>query len=195
MNIYKSKTRIIFDLVRNLIVGIAILLFGFYFWRSLAGNPINEFRLITNGKIANGYVTSAEESSEYVEQNEGRTGGMAYQFYYKYYFNLPDGKRIYDSAIAGGALPEDLCCLKDEPYEVMVEYLSSNPTINRVKDFDNGSKTIGNWIWRKFLLGGIILIGCLSFGVMLIRHTIKKYREDIKAYKDYYSKYLIGKNA
>lgn len=188
MSTYKSKTRIIVGLIWNMIVGLAILLFGFYFWRDIAGNPINEFRLITKGKIADGYVTSAEESSEYVEENDGRTGGMAYQFYYKYYFNLPDGKRIYDSAISGGMLPEDLCCLEDESYEVKVQYLSSNPTINRINEFDSGSKTIGNWLWRKVGLGGILLVGCLSVGVILIRNTIKEYRKDIKAYKDYYSK-------
>lgn len=195
MSTYKSKTRIGIDLTWNMIVGLAILLFGFYFWRHYAGNPINEFRLITKGRITNGYVTKAEESSEYVEQNDGRAGGMAYQFYYNYYFNLPNGKRIYDSAISGGALPEDLCCLEDKPYEVKVEYLSSNPTINRVKDFDAGSKTIGNWLWRKVLLGGILLIGCLSIGVIWIRNTIKEYKKDIKAYKDAYSKYITSKDA
>lgn len=189
MNIYKSKNRIVISLIWNTIVGLAILILGFYFWRYFSGNPVNEFRLITKGKIANGYITSAEESSEYVEQNDGRTGGMAYQFYYKYYFILPDGKKIYDSATTGGQLPGDLCCLDNEPpYEVKVEYLPNNPTINRVKDYDAGSRTIGNWLWRKVGLGGILLVGTLSFGVLYIRHTIKEYKKDKKAYKDYYSK-------
>lgn len=180
MSYYKSKTKSVIRLVWGIFVGLLFLFLGFYFWRQIAGNPINEFRLITKGRTTNGYVTTAKESSEYVEQNDGRTGGMAYQFYYRYYFLLPDGRRINDSASTGGRLPEELCCLDEKPFQVAVEYLSSNPTINRVKEYDSGSKTIGNWLWRKVGFGTILLVGVLAFGVLYIKNTIKDYKKDKK---------------
>ena len=68
----------------------------FAFWSYYAGNPINELRLVLDADVTEGYIIKAEEFSEYVETNDGRSGGMAYEYYYKYYFITKDGKRIED---------------------------------------------------------------------------------------------------
>ena len=181
----KSKASIMFSLIENLIIGLGILLLGFFIWYRIAGNPINEFRLIANGKIAKGYLTDAEEFSDIVEVYD-RKSEVVYDFFYKYYFTLPNGKIINDSTISGGRFPEYLSDLENEPFPIEVEYLSVNPKINRVNNLHGQSKTIGEWLWRKVGFGGIFLIVCLSIGFIYLKNTLKDFNKDMKVYKGSY---------
>lgn len=178
---YQSKSGIRFELLKSMLIGIAALIIGFYFWRQAARNPINEFRLITRGKEVRGYVTSAEETSDIVEYNDGRSTGVAYEFYYKYFFILPDGRKIEDSAVSAGRLPTELSSLDEARHGINVEYVPNNPSINRIKKYSTGATTLWEWIWRKVALGGLLLAGCLSIGVIVVKAAIKKYKTDMQA--------------
>lgn len=181
VNKLSAKKKIKLNLVKSIIIGLAIPIVAVWLWyNSNNNNPINEYLLITQSKTTKGFITNAEEYEEEVDQDSGPSG-IKYSFSYDYNFRLANGKVIYAHGSEDGShLPDDMQDVSSKPYEVQVQYLPNNPDVSRVKNFLWHNETVYEWFRFNILLGLIILIVCLYIGYLIIKPGIKKYLMEIK---------------
>ena len=169
-----QKGKLIYNLTKQCIYGVAALVVAIWFVSYMVKvNPYHEYQLITNSKIANGFITNVEEYEDEVEAPEAQGGGSAMVTVdiYDYNFTTQDGKVINDRSSDLGYMQD----FKSKPLPIQVEYLPDNPKINRVKDETSQCKTLGEFIWRKLGLGGLLLIMFCSIGYTLIKNGIKEF--------------------
>jgi len=160
------------QLFKSFIWGVIALIIAIWLVFSATGNPINEYKLITQGKEIDGHITQAEE---YVES--GDEGGSIYSYSYGYKFQLPNGSIIKSGGNSSGRLPNQLSDLTD-PYPARVVYLPTNPEINKLKN--SLSKNIWELLWRKIGLGSLLLVLFSSVGIITLKHGIRQYKSDLE---------------
>jgi hypothetical protein len=164
-----------FQLTKSLFFGMIWLVIGFWFWYAMAGNPFDEYALIRSGIIANGHIVNVEEYEDAVEEAGRESVVPKYSF--EYNFVTVDGRVIKDySADNGGHIPDSLEDVNETPHPIQVEYLSRHPNVNRVIGMHTGCTSIGEWIFRKITVGGLVLLGCLSLGILSIKQAVKTYK-------------------
>ncbi len=168
-----------FQLVRGILFAISIPVIGLYLWYNYSETPLNEFRLITDSKIANGHLTNVESDSEYVETNDGRSGGMAYFYFYEYKFTLPTGQEYSSGGKEDGDIPEKLKTVAKEPFPVEVEYLENNPNVNRVKGMPSNTSTLYEFFRFTILKGLVVLSICLYISIKIIKSRLNTYRKGL----------------
>jgi hypothetical protein len=164
-----------FKLIKDIIIGLAIPIAALTFWIVSPPNPMNDFRLITNSKIANGQITEAKVAEELVEANDGRTGKLAYYYGYKYDFVLPSEESITSWGKEDGDIPEHLANLQ-YPYPVQIEYLEENPKISRVKGMKSNDTTIPQWIRHKVAIPFVIFLLLCYWGYTIIRNSLNEHQ-------------------
>jgi hypothetical protein len=161
------------DFVRSMIGGIVCLVIGFWFWYSLAGNPFDEYALIRSGIIGNGFITKIDEYEDAAEEAEREK--IVPKYSYQYEFRTQDRRLIKSFGDEGGHIPDSLRYVNTIPFPIHVEYLSKHPDVNRIIGMHVGCTSIGEWLWRKVALGGVLLVICLSIGFEVIRRSLKGY--------------------
>lgn len=169
-----QKGKLIYNLIKQCTFGITAMIAAIWFLSyNINANPYHEYQLITESKIANGFITNVEEYKDEVDIPDAQGGGSEPVTIdiYDYNFTTQDGKVIKDRSSDLGYMKN----FKNKPLPIQVEYLPDNPKINRVKDETSQCKTLGEFIWRKLGLGGLLLITFCSIGFAMIRNAIKEY--------------------
>lgn len=131
MNVSNLRKKELFKLKRNalLIVGLLLLIQLWFLWDVKKQMLIDYSFLIEQTSNINSEVFSVHE---FTVEHEGERGEVysneVYEYNYKFILNgiLYKGK---DSTVFDSKLQTDT------PFNISVEYLNSNPNINRVKDF------------------------------------------------------------
>jgi hypothetical protein len=173
---YYNKEKV--QLIKSIISGVSIPVIAAVIWLVSSSSPLNDLSLITKGKIAQGYITKAEEQSEEVSYNDDRSHGIRYYYTYEYNFAIPTGKRITSFGEEDGELPEYFIDLAFKPYAVDVEYLPNNPQICRVKEMESSDKTIWAWLRHRFSIGAIVMVFFIYLGFSTIKNGLKKYKSE-----------------
>ena len=158
------------DSVKTIFWGILLILGACWFWHHLCGNPFAELALIRHGRVTSGFIVDAWEVV-----TEGDTGQTIWSHGATYTYTLPDGRTFTQrTRDASGRLRDEFQNLQ-QPRAIKVEYLPDNPSISRIKR--EGNDSLGEWLWRKVGLGGLLLAALLSPGVVLIRSGIHSCRK------------------
>lgn len=168
------ERKLIYNLSKQCIYGVAALIASIWFVSySIKVNPYYEYQLITKSKIANGFITKVEEHKDEIDIPDAQGGGseMVTVDSYDYNFTTQDGKVINARSSDLGYMPN----FKNEPLPIRVEYLPYNPRINRVKDETSECKTLGEFIWKRLGLGGLLIVVFCSIGFVMIRNGIKEF--------------------
>lgn len=137
----------------RIIVGCAVvwILGSLWFIYTTLGNPLDELALIRHAitapaRLVDTYVD--EETDEGV-----------------YSFHATDGREYATlSRTMNG----------DVSNEADVEYLPDDPNTNRVKG--EGCRTVTEWLWRKIVLGSLILIVLVGAGVGMFMRGLRDLR-------------------
>jgi hypothetical protein len=138
--------------------GIFYIFLAWLVWNELPQNPFDELTLIREAKVAKGSLYETFENEAEDERGQVFLSDVGI-----YHFNGSNGTEYKAHIIVPtGQLAEN----------VEIEYLSENPEINRVKG--DGCQTFFEWVWRKFLLGGLIIGGLFGFGVLTIWNFLRK---------------------
>ena len=169
-----ARHKLRYLLVKGCIWGVVAVVAAVWFVIGLIKvNPFDEYLLITKGLITNGFITNAEEYEDevYIPDSQGGGSETVTNVYYKYQFTTQDGRTITDVSSELGGIED----FKGKQIPIQVEYLRNDPKVNRVKDATNQCITLGEFIWRRILLCGGILIWACSIGFFLIKNAIQKY--------------------
>lgn len=177
INFFDHMNKNIVRLFKKLMVGLILIIIGFQFWIYLTGNVYNEFLLLIKGKKTTGYIYYSEEFKDIVEQ-ERRSDTYVWEVKYKYYFNTLEGKRILGKSETVSSEPGLYESANKKPIKIEVIYLPKIPSINRNTNDTNQSSTIIEFIFRKILIGGALLLFFLSIGFNEIRNSIKEYKSN-----------------
>ena len=108
-------------------------------------DPFNDFMLITNGIEVDGEITKSKQESEIVEINDGRSNREELKFTYSYDFETKERYTFSNTEEVNGEEPEEFSILEEEPIEVKVTYLESNPTYSRVFKYTSNNKNLYEW--------------------------------------------------
>jgi hypothetical protein len=153
-------------LIKNLFPGILWVAIALLFWFHVIGNPINEILLITQKtQTTTGILVDTIEHDS--ESDEGKV-------------------TVWDEGIYSFSVPGkgDFKTQTEAPLGELknhqeVEYLPSNPAVNRIKG--DGCKSIVEFLFRKVGIGVLFLFLLLSPGVIILRNGIKEIREARKS--------------
>lgn len=119
--------------------GAAAICFGAALWFYTMGNPIDDLALVRHAQTTRGEMIDIVEDPASGDYGDDRTTTMAI-----YSFRTVDGQEITAHT------PDYPGHARDGlPRSIDVEYLTSNPRVNRIKG--NGSQSIGQWIVRTSL--------------------------------------------
>jgi hypothetical protein len=91
---------------------ITIIIISFWY---TSFDPINDFKLISNSTIVDGYITSSKQNSEIVEINDGRSTREEFTFTYNYKFETEEGINYTSSEEVRGKEPEEFYDLENNP--------------------------------------------------------------------------------
>ncbi len=178
------KGKLIYNLIKNCFWGvIASIVASWFVFYLTGGNPFHEYLLITKGLTTNGFIINSKEYEDEVDVPDSQGGGSEPVTVenYEYTFSTQDGKVINNWS-------SDLGYIKNftgRPLLIQVEYLPDSPEINRVKDETSQCKTIGEFVWRRLVLGMLLLLMFLSIGFTLIKVGIKEYLAESKKLNTY----------
>ena len=141
-------------------------------------NPFHEYLLITQSKVANGFITDYNEYQDMVFIPDSQGGGTedVTDSEYKYEFTTENGKKIAEWS-------EDVIINQDftgNPIPIKVEYLPNNPEINRVKDGTNQCKTLKEFIWERLVLDLTIFLFLVALIVSESFKATRKYLNESK---------------
>lgn len=173
-----QQEKLIYNLTKQCTFGVVALIVAILFMSYLNNNinPYHEYQLITNSKIANGFITNVEEHEDEIPDSDLHSGGSVIVDIYDYNFTTEDGKVINDRS-------DDLGYMKNfqgSSLPIQVEYLANNPKINRVKGETRQCKSLGEFVFRQIVLGGILLIIFCGIGYVIIKNGIQDYLTERK---------------
>jgi len=143
--------------IKTIIWGAVLIILALLFWYHIVGDPLDEFALIQKAKLATGILVDSYEVDTGDERGNVYDVGV-------YKFSLPDGRKF--KAFTKNSIGE---------LEEQVEYLPSNPSINRIKG--EGCQSITEWVEKKIIFGGILLAMFFSPGFILTRNGIKEIKK------------------
>lgn len=161
--------------LKMILFGVLWIVVAILFWWYLAGNPIDELKLILNSEVTDGFIVDAWEDIE------DRDTGTEWVHSYLYEFQIPDGRKYQGTEEGNGRIILDI----EQPYPIEVEYLPDNPKVSRIKG--SGSSDVWEWLLRKIGVGGLLLIMFSFPGFILIRNGINDIQEkdEILLLKEY----------
>ena len=124
----------------------------------IGGNPLHDLALIRGARLATGSLVDSFDVE--VEDDRGHVDVSQDGVYA---FRSPDGREYMTKTNAPvGQLERS----------VVVEYLPSNPAINRVKG--DGARNITDLVLRKIGLGLLLLVAFSSVGVSVMWRAIQR---------------------
>lgn len=140
------------------------LWFSLHLW-----HPLEDFRLMTGARTIQGEIVGTDVDVEDCDSGTDCTRGfVGYRFQPAGGADWHDGRAIFD-----GGLPREFQNLK-LPAPIEIEYLPSDPTINRLKD--TGSSSLGEWWFRFPLWLGFVCFFCWP-GIVLLRRGLAKFHQ------------------
>jgi|GEM_PF-3574054 hypothetical protein len=157
--------------VKIISIGIAIIVF--YIWSFIGSGSLKKaiegYEIITKDKITTvGQIINVEEFEE--EHPIGNKVDVVSGYYYKYSFNTNEAIYVESFGKSYSKMPLNKS-IKDIPFKIDVEYIESNPDINRVKnDYNNDS--LFQWFKQRVLLWLLGFIFCLFIAYRVIRGGI-----------------------
>lgn len=125
-------------------------------------DPFNDFMLLTKGIQVEGLITESKQESEIVEINDGRSRREEFKFVYSYKYQTIDGNIYEGIEEVKGEQPDEFYNLKEEPIEVKVTYLESNPKYSRVFEYTTNNKNLYQW-FRYTILYLIIFMSIWTY--------------------------------
>lgn len=131
-------------------------------------DPFNDFMLLTKGIEVDGKITKSKQESEIVENNDGRSRSEEFNFIYSYDYETNERYTLTNTEEVKGVEPEEFSNINEEPIEVRVTYLESNPKYSRVFKYTTNNKNIYEW-FRYTLLYFIISICIWSYIILKIK--------------------------
>ncbi len=132
--------------------GVFVISFGIIVWLCIVGNPYHEYLLLTKSKKTMAYITHIDEDNK---------------FSYHYAFHAWNFGKIEGNGVASEQKPKI--------GKVTVEYLPSDPTINRIIDFGVSCSSLTDFWLRKILLAGGLIVGFVGvIGTWLIYGALRK---------------------
>jgi hypothetical protein len=159
-----------------------IVVLVIFFWLAIddliVTDAIDEFLILTQKtELTTGTITKAEAFEQEIEKENDKRMEIVYATGYEYWFNFTtsEGQLIEEKSGNYGKLPlsKDI---DDIPYEVEIEYLLSNPRINRISGIWSNNTTVFSWFKRNLVFKLIILGVCLYFSFMFMKGEIKKHQ-------------------
>ena len=142
---------------KSIFWGLIFVVVMFAFWYSLAGSPLDEYRFMQRGILINAEI--GECTQDYADRDSGQGG--AYQrceYSYKVSGNTYQGVSDFSQNVG-------------EKTEII--YLPENPSVHREK---LGAATgIFDFVFRKILVGAILLVMFVSGGIVIIKNGIKEF--------------------
>jgi hypothetical protein len=173
--------RLKYSYIKSTVIGIAIPIVGVYLWYNHSQTPFNEFKLITNSKITKGFINNVRQESEVEEYNDGRNTAVVYYYVYEYSFILHNEIEYKNVGKEDGYVPDYLSDVSNSPYPIQVEFLASNPLINRVKGMPSNHTTLYEFFRFTILQGLLVLVVCVYFGYIIFKSGKSKYKAEIKS--------------
>lgn len=159
-----------------------IVALGIFLWLAIddliVTNAVDEFLILTQEtEFATGTVTDAAAFEQEIEKEKGNHTEVVYAtgYEYSYHFVTPDGTLIEKKSGNYGELPLSKA-LDDIPYEVEIEYLSTNPEISRISGLWSNNTTLLVWFKRNLLFKLIILGIGLYFSFLFMRAEVKNHQ-------------------
>jgi hypothetical protein len=153
--------------IKTIIWSIVLIVGALVFWHHIVGNPLDELALIQRAELATGVLVDSYE----VEHESDR--GVYISEVGVYSFTLPDGREFKTFTKNSSGEREE-----------QIEYLPDNPSVNRVRW--DGCQTLMEWLWRKVILGGILLILFVYPGFYLMFNGIKEIKNTVKSNNSYF---------
>lgn len=146
------------DVSMSVFWGLVMSVVMFAFWYSMAGHPLVEYRFMKQGVVINAEVGECRQE---VAENDSGQGGPYQHCGYSYEVN---GNSYQGSS----DFPQDV----GETVEII--YLPDNPSVHREKV---GAATgIFDFVFRKMLLGIVLLVMFVSPGIVFAYKGINKFR-------------------
>ena len=142
--------------IKGFLIWNIITIFIITMWYSFY-DPINNFKLITNSIVVDGYITKSNESSEMIGDDNSKIREV-FKFTYDYEFVSEEGITYKSYGEGKGIKPEEFYDLEDNPIQVKVNYLKSNPYKSRVFKYTSEITTIYEFYRYTLLIGIVILI-------------------------------------
>ena len=142
--------------IKGFLIWNIITIFIITMWYS-SYDPINNFKLITNSIVVDGYITKSNESSEMIGDDNSKIREV-FKFTYDYEFVSEEGITYKSYEEGKGIKPEEFYDLEDNPIQVKVNYLKSNPYKSRVFKYTSEITTIYEFYRYTLLIGIVILI-------------------------------------
>ncbi len=133
------------------------LWFSFYLW-----HPLEDFRLMTGARTIQGEIVGTDVEVEDCDSGADCTRGFVGYRFQPAGADWHGGRASFD----GGLPPEFQNVALPAPVEI--EYLPSDPTVNRLKDA--GSTSLGEWLFRLPLWLGLAYLFC-SPGFAMFRQA------------------------
>jgi hypothetical protein len=159
-NLLKNETKNKIKDNKNFIqwfIGFIIIISIWINWN----DPFNDFMLLTKGIEVEGIIINSKQESEIVEINNGRENREEFKFTYSYKYQTKDGNKYDGIEEVKGEQPEEFYSLEEEPIEVKVTYLESNPKYSRVFEYTTNNKNLYEW-FRYTILYLIIFMSIWS---------------------------------
>ncbi len=140
-----------------IVAGAIILVIGIWLIVPMISAPYDELRLIRNGEVTDGLATDSGFVSGFGEANDYYEGWWVdYGFKFEGYSTKFSGRSYYLENFPDRLAKENL------PQRVQVEYLISDPSINRLSG--SGNQTISSWVKSN----GALVAGILVWGAAVI---------------------------
>ncbi len=112
-------------------------------------------------KKIEGIIINSKQESEIVTDDRNKFGEV-FKYTYKYKYQTKD-ENIYDGIEeVNGEQPEEFYNLEEEPIEVKVTYLESNPKYSRVFEYTTNNKNLYEW-FRYTILYYFIFVTIWSY--------------------------------
>ncbi len=145
--------------IKTLLLGVALLLGGLWFWSEAIGNPLSDLALLQRGQQAVGKLVDSAEN-----EAEDHRGNVYFSDVGVYSFQVNGEEFMATTTVPTGSLPST----------IIVEFLPTDPSANRV--LGDGSQSVWEWVWRKLGFGLLTLGFCVGPGIEFIRRAIHEFR-------------------
>lgn len=153
-----SDTKLASSGAKFLVASFIVFLIGFWFLLSLGTEPLNELGLIRNSEVVEGKATDSGFDSGYFEDSYYEGWWVDYNFKFDGYYVLYSGRTYYINDFPKNLEKPNL------PQRVQIQYLLSNPSINRLSG--TGNQTVMSWARSNLLLAVGICVW--AFGVIYL---------------------------
>lgn len=157
--------------IQSFTLPVIIIVFWLYFF----SDDLKEIFLFTSEtRDIQGEIIKVDESEDYTESNNGKSVEKSINFSYIYTFKIQNQETITSYKSQEGYLPESLEQVNIKPVPVTVQYLISNPEINRLKVKWVKVKSLIDWFRYRFTIGFIVLVFCCIAAFHYYRTTKNK---------------------